>query len=372
MTPSSAAVTVGIAAIVAALSLPQAPRAITLRPADATLGEPFASIYSIRELADGRVLISDNSSDNRVVVADLGSGRLRRIGHVGAGPREYRRAGRLFALPGDSTLLIDSPDRGRWWLLMHHDSIVRSVPPDLPALRVVGGSPSGADDRGRVLGVRSTGSEKLTHNRIRLKLVAVIGDRNGALADTIARLGGDEHEITQVGTRARPFWVQRQLSGSVAEQALMFPDGWIAVVRVEPYRVEWLTSSGGWVRGPEIPWERPRADAREKAAALERHRLRYGEKNLKQVEAYPWADRIAPVRSSSATIAAPDGKLLVLRAQWSKEPDTRYDVFDRSGQRLAQLVLPDSERVMGFGPRSIYISVRDGDDFHYLRRHPWP
>jgi hypothetical protein len=364
-----AAVAIAFTAVGTAVAFQQAPRVITLRSADATLGEPFTSIYSVRELADGRVLISDYSQDNRVVVADMASGRVRKVGNVGAGPREYRQAGKLFALPGDSTLLIDSPDRGRWWLLMHHDSIVRNVPPDLPALRVVGGSPSGVDDRGRVLGVRSAGSEKLAHNRIRLQLIAVIGERNSSVADTITRLRGDEFQITQGGTRERPFWAQNQLSGSVAEQALLFPDGWIAVVRIEPYRVEWLTSSGTWIRGPEVPWEWPRADAREKAAAFERLKRRYGDRAKDNTA---WADRLAPVRSNSAMIAAPDGNLFVLRAQWSKESDTRYDVFDRSARRVALLAMPDSERVVGFGPRSIYISVRDGDGFHHLRRHPWP
>jgi|SRR5688572_18624389 len=364
------AVALSVTAVAAVVTFPQAPRAITLRSADATLGEPFTSIHSVRELADGRVLISDYSQDNRVVVADMVLGRVRRVGNVGAGPREYRQAGKLFALPGDSTLLIDSPDRGRWWLLMHHDSIVRNVPPDLPALRVVGGSPSGVDDRGHVLGVRSVGSEKLDNNRMRLQLRVVIGERSSSQADTVARLRGDEHEVTQVGTRERPFWVQRQLSGSVAEQALMFPDGWIAVVRVEPYRVEWRTSSGTWIRGPEVPWEWPRADAKERAAAFERLKRRVGDRAKKDES--PWADRLAPVRSNSSMIAAPDGNLFVLRAQWSKESDTRYDVFDRSGHRIAQLALPDSERVIGFGPRSIYVSVRDNDGFHQLRRHPWP
>lgn len=157
------------------------------------------------------------------------------------------------------------------------------------------------------------------------------------------------------------------------EQAIMFPDGWISVVRLEPYRVEWRNSSGTWIRGPGVAWEWPRADARadakEKAAALERLRRRYGDR-AKQDDSR-WADRLAPI-SANALIAAPEGNLLVLRAQWSKEPDTRYDVFDRSGQRIAQLVLPDSERVVGFGPRRIYVSVRDGDGFHRLRRHPWP
>lgn len=365
-----AAVAIGLTAVATAAAFQQAPRAIGLRPPDATLGEPFTSIYSVRELDDGRVLISDYSQDNRVVVADMVSGRVRRIGNVGAGPREYRQAGKLFALPADSTLLIDSPQRGRWWLLMHHDSIVANIPPDLPALRVVGGSPSGVDDRGRVLGVRSAGSEKLAHNRIRLQLMAVIGRRNGSEGDTIARLRGDEYQVTQGGTRERPFWAQVQLSGSVAEQALLFPDGWIAVVRIEPYRVEWLSSSGAWIRGPEVPWEWPRADAKERAAAFERLKRRIGDRAKEDDR--PWADRLAPVRTNASMIAAPNGNLFVLRAQWSKESDTRYDVFDRSARRVALLAMPDSERVVGFGPRSIYISVRDEDGFQRLRRHPWP
>jgi hypothetical protein len=364
------AVALSLTAVATAAAFQQVPRTITLHPANATLGEPFTSIYSVRELADGRVLISDYSQDNRVVVADLVSGRVRTVGNVGAGPREYRQAGRLFALPGDSTLLIDSPQRGRWWLLMHHDSIVRNVPPDLPVLRVVGGSPSGVDDRGRVLGVRSAGSEKLAHNRIRLQLIAVIGERNSSGADTVAKLRGDEYQITQYGTRERPFWSQIQLSGSVAEQALLFPDGWIAVVRVEPYRIEWLTPSGTWIRGPEVPWEWPRADAREKAAAFERLKRRYGERAKEDDR--PWADRLAPVRTNTSMIAAPDGNLFVLRAQWSKESDTRYDVFDRSARRVAVLAMPDSERVVGSGASSIYVWVRDNDGFHRLRRHPWP
>jgi len=221
-----------------------------------------------------------------------------------------------------------------------------------------------------VLGVRSAGADKLAHNRIRLELVAVIGERTSSKGDTIARLRGDDYQITQGGTRERPFWAQNQLAGSVAEQALLFPDGWIAVVRIEPYRVEWLNSSGTWIRGPEVPWERPHADATEKAAAFERVKRRIGDRA--KMDDGPWADRLAPVRSNSAMIAAPNGNLFVLRAQWSKESDTRYDIFDRSGQRTAQLTLPDSERVIGFGPRSIYISVRDEDGFHHLRRHPWP
>ena len=371
MTHSSAAVAVCFSALAAAVAFQQAPRAITLRPADATLGEPLTSILSVRELSDGRVLVSDNSVDSRLVVADLRTGRVRMIGNIGAGPGEYRAAGRLFALSGDSTLFIDSPDRGRWWLLLHGDSIVRNLPPDYPALRAVGGNPSGSDSTGRVLGVRQAGADKLSNTMIRERLVAVLGERNSSRADTIVALRGSEYTISQVGTRERPFWVQRQLSGSASEQAMMFPDGWIATVRLEPYRIEWLPPRGALVRGPDVPWESPRADAREKAAALERHKRRFGDKYLKSVQEYPWADRLAPIYGGGL-LGTPEGHLLVLRAQWSKAMDTNYDMFDRTGRRIATLALPDSERIVGFGVRSAYVSVRDGDGFHHLRRHPWP
>jgi hypothetical protein len=344
------------------------PRAITLRPADATLGEGFTSLYSVRELVDGRVLISDFSSDNRVVVADLKTGSVRRIGNVGAGPREYRQAWKLLALPRDSTLLIDSPDRGVWWLLMHHDSIVANVLPDLPALRLVGGRASGVDSRGRVLGVRQAGADRLSPTHTRQWYVAVMAHRDSARGDTLAKLRGEEFQVAQTTSRGRPFWIFTQFSGTVSEQATLFPDGWVGIVYVEPYRLEWRTPAGTTVRGPAVPWPWPRADAQERAAALERLKRR---NPRVRTDDSPWSERIAPIRPN-ALVAAPDGNLLVLRAQWSKEPDTRYDVFDRSGQRFAQLTLPDSERVVGFGPRSIYVSVRDEDGFHRLRRHPWP
>ena len=67
---------------------------------------------------------------------------------------------------------------------------------------------------GLVLGVRQGGSERLAHDVIRERLFAVLGDRNGSRADTLATLTGSEFRISQGGTRERPFWAQIQLSGS--------------------------------------------------------------------------------------------------------------------------------------------------------------
>lgn len=147
----------------------------------------------------------------------------------------------------------------------------------------------------------------------RYRLRAVLADRSSSRADTLIRLRGPDYQIRH--NSAGTFSIFSLLVGSVEEQSLLFPDGWIAVTRIEPYRVEWRSPGGGFVRGPPLPWEAPRSDAREKQAYLERLRRRAGpDAKLPDV---PWADRLAPIRQN-ALLATPEGNLLILRAQWSR------------------------------------------------------
>jgi hypothetical protein len=69
---------------------------------------------------------------------------------------------------------------------------------------------------------------------------------------------------------------------------------------------------------------------------------------------------------------APGGRLLITRALTAALPTPTYDLVDRSGAYLGQLVLPAGQRVVGFGARSIYTVAVDGDGLETLRRHAWP
>jgi len=360
-----AAVALSVTAFATAVSFQQAPRAIALRPPNATLAEPFTGIYSIRELADGRVLLSDNGDETRLVIANLRTGAVRTLGHQGSGPSEYRRAGKLFALTGDSTLLMDA-DRNRRWLVLVRDSIVRTLPPDDPAVGAVPGDVFGVDTAGHLLSIRGSGADHRSGAISRLRSVAILASRRGAKPDTILQLRGYDQHVRF--NAARSFSIHTMLMGSAEEHVQLFPDGWISIVRVEPYRVEWRKPDGSMIRGPDLPWEGPRSDATEKRAYAERHRKRYGADS--EVSDIPWAERLAPIRAGS--IATPEGSILIARSQWSKVTDTRYDLVDRSGRLIGQLAMPDSERVAGFGPRSVYVAVTDADGFKHLRRHPWP
>ena len=53
------------------------------------------------------------------------------------------------------------------------------------------------------------------------------------------------------------------------------------------------------------------------------------------------------------------------------EPETRYDLIDRTGVRRTQLVLRPNEHILGFGTASVYVIETDHDGIQWLRRHPY-
>ncbi len=74
------------------------PRAARLPNSD--LPGAVQLIRGLRELSDGRVLVTD-WIEERLVVLDFPSGTFRDIGRIGRGPREFRLPAGLVALPGD-------------------------------------------------------------------------------------------------------------------------------------------------------------------------------------------------------------------------------------------------------------------------------
>lgn len=94
-----------LSTLLLALAL-QGPREVTLGPPERVLQQDFSQIRGVRELRDGRVLVSDRL-DKGVVVVDFTTNAMRTIGRTGRGPAEYRLPTSLRQTPGDSTLLND-------------------------------------------------------------------------------------------------------------------------------------------------------------------------------------------------------------------------------------------------------------------------
>jgi len=343
----------------------QAPRAL---PApNARLVEEFAHVSAVRELNDGRVLIADNL-EGRLVVADLRAGSVVRIGRVGNGPGEYSAVDELYWLPGDSTLM-PSDERHSRWLLLVGSQIVATLAPDDARLAFAGRRLVGADASGRLLALRSLPGIELAGGRSQAADAVVLISRDRTRIDTIARLRGAETRMVVAGSAERPRRMLYQVVYSVADQAVLFPDGWIAVAYQQPYRVDWIAPDRSALRGPELPWQYPRVTETEKAA-YGKHLVRRVGPRAKLPPEMPWAETVPPFRES-ALLAAPDGSLVVLREQWSGSPATEYEVVNRRGQRSFTLALHWNERIVGFGSRSAYVAVADDDGIERLERHLW-
>ncbi len=348
----------------------QEPPRLTLRPADATLSEGFSRVFAIRELADGRLLVSDNGGDSRLVVADLRRDTVREIGVRGDGPGEYRAPGKLYPLAADSTLMPEDARRRRW-IILHADSIVVTLPPDDPMILASQGEAISADARGNIAyGPFAGVVAPPPAVRVERRVVVVAGRRSGT-RDTVARIRGREERMTVTGTRERPFTILAQAMLSEPDRFAMAPDGWLAIVTQEPYRVTWVGPDRSRVVGPDLHWPRIPVNEREQRAYADRIARASGQ----PYHASPNADFarvVPPFGGLNAVLHAPDGRVAVRKARWSGAEDTRYDLLDRQGRLVGELRLPETRWLAGFGARSVYVVTRDDDGFERITRHPWP
>lgn len=347
------------------------PAPTRLPAAEATLDADFTRIVAVRELADGRVLISD-AGDRKLFVADFRRPGARAIGREGQGPGEYRNVGSLLPLAGDSTLLVDVG--GGRWLLLDGDSIVETVAGDAPAIREGARLPLGADAHGHVLAWRSpggvAGAMAISSGADSTWLMR-ISRRTGA-ADTVARLMPRPAKVTVQGPRDRPTGVSVMVNPLAAgDVATMFPDGSVAIARVRPYRVERFAPDGRLTAGPHLPFTRTAVTLREKEAVMRRAAEASGREPNPVESVGDWPEEFPPFLGG-ALLPAPDGRLWILRTRSAAAPETRYDVVDPAGRLIARYVLPTTESVVGFGRGTIYSVLTDEDGLQHLRRHRLP
>jgi hypothetical protein len=352
------------------LAAQEVPR-VTLRPADATLDAEVSSVRAMRELRDGRLLITDNR-ENRLVVADLRTNTIRSVGRRGAGPGEVQHFGRLFELGGDSTLLTDEPS-GRRWLVLVGDSIVATLPPDYPLISISSGAPRGADRGGNIVFTRTHGQTKTDHkNGFRLldSALVIVANRATGRRDTVLHVMYVDQRVRAVGSQARPGYILAPAVFSSVDAVSMAPDGWVAIATQAPYRVTWRAPDGRVVRGPEIPWPRIPVTAREKRSYHDRME-RLGTP-VQPIAGEGWASVVAPFGGWSMSIHAPDGRLLLRKLPWSGGEGTTYDVIDREGRLVGRLALPERQWLVGAGRRHVHSASLDESGFVRVQRHPWP
>lgn len=375
-------------ALAFALTAPLAAQSVpvvSLAKPDAEFAEPFDQVTAVRELRDGRVIVSDLLARG-VSLADFRTGAATAIGREGQGPGEFAFPSGLVPLPGDTTLLVD-PGQRRFLKIAPEGKPVGTVPfPEgLGGIVTV----RGADRQGRIYiqGSLFGGGPGLGGP-----------DGDGELPDSVAllrwtpgRAGFDTLGRVKVpsiaravsgGSNARAV-VMRQQPFSASDEWSVAPDGRVAVARVGNYHVEWLgtpRATGPAVSYAKVPVSQADKDAINRQARDTRGRFTVQEgggggrpANVPppQLPEPDWPEFKPPFVGAGARMA-PSGEFWVQRSQPAGAAPL-YDVFDGQGRLTKQVRLQKDTRLVGFGATSVYVARTDTEDeLQYLQRFRRP
>src|SRR5437764_11179749 len=84
----------------------QEPAARPLTPSAIPRGTEMTTISGVRELRDGRLLLSDAKRPG-LFIADPHTGAATLLGTIGGGANEYAQPGGFYSAAGDSVFLLD-------------------------------------------------------------------------------------------------------------------------------------------------------------------------------------------------------------------------------------------------------------------------
>lgn len=384
------AVLVLVAPLSNTLSSQSTPPLRRLTTPDLTYRIGFTAVSGLRELRDGRVLVAD-SRERTLQLIDLRTGASKAVGREGAGPREWGLPTRLYALPGDSTLMSDMMN-ARYLLILPNGE-------PGPTFQIADGSPAAmaslvtVDARGRLImqRARSGGADVDAGSS---GIVDVLRyDRSTRRLDTIAQLTAPRGErsgaMTMSGGMLRtftnlPFAASDQVVNSMSALSER-----VAIVRAAPYRVDWIDAGGRVQNGPTASASSVRITQAEKDA-FEKSQMRSGAIVTRGPvvgagagsaaptggavprapsgmgnEAMTWPATKPPFLANAALMAR-DGRVWVLRSRAHDDPLPTYDVFYASGVVVERVQLQARSRVVGFGNGAVYVARMDEDDLEQL------
>lgn len=287
---------------------------------------------------------------------DLAAGTRRRIGREGKGPNEYGMPMRVLSFRADSTVLVDLGNL-RLAVLGPGLRMGRTI----PLLGVGGLIPRWTDTLGHYYGDggsamrRARARDRRLSDMAPLLRLAESGD-----ADTVAML-------KLASSSNAPVWY-------AWDAWAVGPDGRVLVVRNgDDYRVEWYGPGIAVVRGPAIDEGRIEVTAADRRIFEEKHpggggnAAAVGGQGGRRPAAY-YPDHY-PFADPQDVWVDMEGRGWVGRHQHQSEERPLFDIFDRSGRRVARLRLPAGREVVGFGPGWLYAVRVDEVDLQWLERY---
>lgn len=333
------------------------PRALT--PAPIRIDAPLAHVSSVRELSGGRLLVT-NANGPTLLLLDPASGSLSPVGAAGGGAKRYARPGGLYAGPDGTTLMVDRGQTRAFRI-----SAAGAIEGSRPIARKGHSASSDADvDLQRL---DAAGFVYMLDRGARPTLMA----SEGPAEATILRLDAEKQTIDEVAVLRGPVRrtvgggdgvvFSRSIVGSPADGWGVAADGRVAVVRADPYRVEWCGRDGKVTRGPVIaysPLPMTDADRDHYRRTLGRDGASVGMSGGARTDSAAtemlFASTKAPFDPDDVAVS-PDGRVWVARSGLLGEAMRTFDVFDAAGRPVDRIALPARGRLVGFGSGAIYV-----------------
>lgn len=366
--------------LAAAHSVGAQPVARLTRP-NAALPHDFSQIRGLRELADGRVLVTDRLEE-RLYVASFSSNTLTPISRPGRGPTEFHLPTALLPFTGDSTLLVDEGN-SRVAVIAPDLRIHRSFAIRIPGIGVPLGT-RGVDAAGRLY-IQLPGW--LSNARERGDSVWLLRyDPARQRVDTLASLLGvrspPQRDGRQMGIPFVPFAAQD--NWSVAR------DGRVAIVRSDGYHVEWRAPDGRRSRGPAVFYTPVRVTNDDRLAFTRSFIANspiggrdpgggmsaapadlLTDRSIREIAGNnSFADVMGPF-TGTVPLLDTKGRLWVERSVRVGTP-AEWDVFDATGRLVQSVALPPARRLIGIGKTAVYLVAVDEDGIERLERYALP
>jgi len=372
---------IGIATTLTSLQAQNAPERHLTTP-DAKFAHEFSAINGLRELPDGRVLVSDGI-DQVVLRVDMKTGRADTLGRTGQGPGEYKGPDALYPLPNGGTLLVDLGN-GRLDFLAADGKYLESAPiaqGNGPNLSIV--IPRAVDAQGRIYYQPAMGGPR---GGIPDSATVVRWDRARSRYDSVARVKlpamntRSSVVLNNQSTVSRPRPYPAQDSWNVG------PDGRVAIARAGEYRVDWVgpngVTKGRAVTFTPVPirdadkreWVADQANGLQVQVENRNGQMsmgfsRGGRANADEeaIASSEWPST-KPAFNAPGVWVTPEGEAWVERSVAAGAPRV-MDVFDASGILKEHVVLPAGRRIAGFGRGVVYLRAANESDLQLLERY---
>ena len=373
------------------------------------LGEPeavsgdFASVNGIRTRPDGSLLVADGTG-GELVLLDLDMGTRTVVGSRGEGPGEYQAPSRIWALPGDSTLLLDV---GNTRLTVLTPDLTFGATRPMVEMDPAGGivllNPQAIDGAGRMYSTTgfsiNLGSPDAAGGSGSDSLPVLRTTLDDLTPDTVARLAPRSTPQMEVRSNQGSGIVTMQRTPySASDSWGVARDGSVAVARAADYRLEWISSDGSVRSGAPVAWDAVPVGQAEKEAWIReqsgrtvqtatfvrgggggvspsagiggaaRRGITFGGES-DDIDDYEWPETLPPFTGS--ILIDPEGRAWLRRHQPVGAPFL-YDVFTPDAEHAGTVEIAEGHTVRGFGDGVVYATFRDEVDLVYIERYRLP